>query len=158
MIQPEKDSLELFVDSDHYYYANGITLSDNEKKLFVAHFSGIDQINLNTLEVNRLKTPNNITLGAIDGLAFFNNSLIAHQSNLGGVFRYYLDENQDSIASVNVIESSNPYFEIPTTGEIAGNEYYYIANAQLRRFDENDVIFPDEKLDSVYILKTTLDN
>ncbi len=156
MIQPEKDSLELFIDSDHYYFANGITLSDSQKNLFVAHFSGIDKINLNTLEVTRIKTPENITLSAIDGLAFYNNSFIAHQSNLGGVFQYYLNEQHDSITSGSIIESNNPYFEIPTTGEIAGDEYYYIANAQLRRFDENGVIFPDEKLDSVYILKTEL--
>lgn len=158
MIQPEKDSLELFVDSDHYYYANGITRSDNEQNLFVAHFSGIDKIDLNNLEVTRVETPQHVTLSAIDGLAFYHNSLIAHQSNLGGVFQYYLNEQQDSIISSRIIESSNPYFEIPTTGEIAGDTYYYIANAQLRRFDENDVIFPDEKLDSVYILKTYLQN
>ncbi len=156
MIQPENDSLELFIDSDHYYYANGIALSDNEKNLFVAHFSGIDKINLNNMEVTRVKTPHNVTLSAIDGLAFYNNSFIAHQSNLGGVFQYYLNEHHDSITSSRIIESDNPYFEIPTTGEIAGDEYYYIANAQLRRFDENDVIFPDEKLDSVYILKARL--
>ena len=156
MIQPEKDSLELFIDSDHYYYANGITLSDSEKNLFVAHFAGVDKINLNNLEVTKLKTPENVTLGAVDGLAFYENSLIAHQSNLGGVFQYYLNEQQDSIRSSKIVESSNPYFEIPTTGEIAGDKYYYIANAQLRSFDENDVIFPDEKLDSVYILKTEL--
>ncbi|MFP4024537.1 MAG: hypothetical protein ACLFVR_08420 [Thiohalospira sp.] len=156
MIQPGKDSLELFIDSDHYYYANGITLSDNEIHLFVAHFSGIDKINLNTLEVTRIKTPHHVTLSAIDGLAFYNNSFIAHQSNLGGVFQYLLNEHNDSITSVRTIESNNPYFEIPTTGEIAGDEYYYIANAQLRRFDENGIIFPDERLDSVYILKTKL--
>lgn len=158
MIQPEKDSLELFIDSDHYYYANGITLSDDEHSLFVAHFSGIDKVSLRTHEVNRIKTPENITLSAIDGLAFYDNSLIAHQSNLGGVFQYFLNETKDSVTLNRIIETNNPLFEIPTTGEIAGKEYYYIANAQLRRFDENDVIFPDEKLDSVFILKTTLRN
>lgn len=157
MIQPQKDSLELFIDSDHYHYANGIALSDHEKYLFIAHFSGIDRVDLSNSKIKRLKTPGNLTLSAIDGLAFYNNSLIAHQSGLGGVYRYYLNEKMDSVTTSAVIESNNPYFEIPTTGEIDGDNYYFIANAQLRRFDKNGIIFPDEKLDSVYILKAKLE-
>ncbi|MFO7829151.1 MAG: hypothetical protein R6V23_11045 [Bacteroidales bacterium] len=158
MIQPQTDSLELFIDSDHYYFANGITLSDNEKYLFVAHYSGIDRVDLSCLKIEQLKTPENLTLSAIDGLAFYNNSLIAHQSGLGGVYRYHLNESMDSVITSSIIESQNPYFEIPTTGEIAGNDYFFIANAQLRRFNEQGVIFPDEKQDSVYILKSKLEH
>ncbi len=158
MIKPETDSLELFIDSDHYYFANGITLSDKDEHLFIAHYSGIDQVDLSNLKITRLKTPPNLTLSSIDGLAFYNNSLIAHQAGLGGVYRYNLNNSMDSVITSSIIESQNPYFEIPTTGEITGDDYYFIANAQLRRFDEDGIIFPDEKLDSVYILKANLDN
>src|SRR6056297_198683 len=157
MIKPATDSLELFIDSDHYYFANGITLSDKDKHLFIAHYSGIDQVDLSNLKITRLKTPANLTLSSIDGLAFYNNSLIAHLAGLGGVYRYDLNDSMDSVITCSIIESQNPYFEIPTTGEIAGNDYYFIANAQLRRFDEDGVIFPDEKLDRVYILKSKLE-
>ena len=157
MIKPATDSLELFIDSDHYYFANGITLSDKDKHLFIAHYSGIDQVDLSNLKITRLKTPANLTLNSIDGLAFYNNSLIAHQAGLGGVYRYDLNDSMDSIITYSIIESQNPYFEIPTTGEIAGDDYYFIANAQLRRFDEEGEIFPDEKLDRTYILKSNLE-
>jgi len=159
MIQPEADSLELFIDSDHYYYANGITLSDDEKKLYVAHLSGIDIIDMETMQIKRLKQNYGITAGRIDGLAYYKNSLIAHQAtNLNGVYRYYLNQQKDSIIKKEIIDRNHPLFEFPTTGEIAGDYYFYIANAQLRRFDENGVIFQNEKLDSIYILKTTLKN
>ncbi|MEE4198771.1 MAG: hypothetical protein V2I54_14120 [Bacteroidales bacterium] len=155
-IQPRKDSLELFIDSDHYYYANGITLDNSERYLFIAHYAGVDKVNLANFKITRIKTPAHLTLSAIDGLAFYNNSLIAHQSSLGGIYRYYLNQTMDSVTTNKAIETNNPYFEIPTTGEIAGNTYYYIANAQLRRFNEQGEIFPEEKLDSVYILKAEL--
>jgi len=158
MIQPEKDSLELFIDSDYYCFANGITLSEDGKFLFVGYFSGIDRINLLTSEIIKLKVPANISLGRIDGLAFYNGSLIANQPTiLNGVYQYFLNENSDSITGFKVIEKNNPLFEFPTTGEIAGDTFYYIANAQLRRFNENGTIFPEEKLDSVYILKANID-
>jgi hypothetical protein len=32
-----------------------------------------------------------------------------------------------------VIESRNPDFDIPTTGAIAGDEIFYLANTQRRR-------------------------
>ena len=76
----------------------------------------------------------------------------------GGVSQYFLNESLDSITSKKVIERNNPLFDFPTTGEIAGNEYFYIANAQLRSFDEEGYVFPEEKLDSVFILKTDLDD
>ncbi|MBI9055211.1 MAG: SMP-30/gluconolactonase/LRE family protein [Bacteroidales bacterium] len=157
MIQPEKDRLELFIDSDYYCYANGITLSDDGKYLFVGYYSGIDRINLLTSKVEKIKYPEGIFIGKIDGLAFYKNTLIAnHPTSLNGIYQYKLNKEQDSILNYKVIEKNNPLFEFPTTGEIVGDEFYYIANAQLRRFNENGKIFPIEKLDSVYILKASI--
>ena len=155
IIRPEKDSLELFIDSDHYYYANGITISDDNQKLYVSHFGGTHIVDLKKNIINKLKHPENISTGRVDGLAFYKNSLIMHQ---GEICRYYLNETSDSIINKEIIERNNPLFDFPTTGEIVGNEYFYIANAQLTKFDEKGFVLPDEKLDSVYILKTNLDN
>ena len=155
IIRPEKDSLELFIDSDHYYYANGITISDNNKYLYVSHFGGTHIVDLEKNTVEKLKHPENISTGRVDGLAFYKNSLIMHQ---GEICRYYLNESGDSIINKEIIERNNPLFEIPTTGEIVGNEYFYIANSQLGSFDEKGFVFPDEELDSVYILKSKLGN
>jgi len=157
MIQPEKDSLEQFIDSDYYCYANGITLSNDGKYLFVGYYSGIDRINLLTSEVTKIKHPDNLSLGRIDGLAFYKNTFIANQPTiLNGVYQYFLNENLDSIISFKTIEKNNPLFKFPTTGEIADDTFYYIANAQLRRFNTNGKIFPLEELDSVYILKASI--
>ena len=156
IIRPEKDSLELFINSDHDYYANGITISDDDKYLYFSHFfGGTLVVNLKKNTISKLKHPENISTGRVDGLAYYKNSLIMHQDE---ICRYYLNENGDSIIKKEIIERNNPLFNIPTTGEIAGNEYFYIANSQLGSFDKEGFVFPDEKLDSVYILKTNLGN
>lgn len=156
-IRPESDSLELFIDSDHYYFANGICLSEDEKQLFVAHFSGIDCIHLTSGKVSRIKHSDSITLGRIDGLAFYKNTLIAHQpSLLNGVYQYKLNNHRDSIVSKQILERNHPEFDVPTTGEIAGKEYYYIANAQLGKFKDNSIL-PIDQLKEVIIMKCTLE-
>ncbi len=154
IIRPEADSLELLINSDHAYYANGITISDNNKNLYFTHFFGDTYVlNLETNAIQKLKHPGNMHTGRVDGLAFYKNSLIMHQ---GEIARYYLNEAGDSITNMEIMERNNPLFEIPTTGEVADDEYFYIANAQLGKTDNEGFILPDDQLDTVYILKTKL--
>ena len=156
-ISAASDRLELFTEPAAFLYPNGLTLSGDENDLFVAHLAGIHKINLNSKEKKKLQHPEDITLVSIDGLAFYKNAFIAHQgSSLGGVFLYTLNASCDRVVSKKAVEVLNPLFEFPTTGELAGDTYYYIANAQLRRFNQDGSIFPLDKLDDVYILKTDL--
>lgn len=139
-----------------YTFPNGITRSDDGRRLFVAHGSGIDRIQIATRTRTRLAAPDSLNLGGIDGLAFYRNSLIAHQPSwFQRVVRLRLDRKQEGVASWETIERHHPRFAQPTTGEIAGDTYYYIANAQLRRFRDGK-IFPWDSLDPVLVLKADL--
>ena len=51
---------------------------------------------------------------------------------------------------------NHPHFDIPTTGAITNDQFYYIANSQLRSFDKDHNIQPMEKLKDVIILKIKL--
>jgi sugar lactone lactonase YvrE len=139
-----------------YTFPNGITRSDDGRRLFVAHGGGIDRIEVATRRRTRLEVPDSLNLGGIDGLAFYHNSLIAHQPTwFQRVLRLKLDRKQERVASWETIERHHPRFVQPTTGEVAGDDYYYIANAQLRRFRDGK-IFPWDSLDPVLVLKTRL--
>jgi sugar lactone lactonase YvrE len=149
--------LELFSSSLDLLFPNGIALSQDEKELFVADYRGIYKIKTETKESRQLVCENNITSASIDGLSFYKNSLIAHQgSTLGGVFLYVLNSSRDKIIGRKVIELRNPIFDFPTTGEIAGDTYYFIANAQLRKFNQDGSIFELNKLKKVHIMKADL--
>jgi len=139
-----------------YTFPNGITRSQNGRRLFVAHGAGVDRIEIATGRRVRLASPDTLNLGGIDGLAFHRNSLIAHQPGwFNRLVRLRLDPTQQRIASWEVLERHHPRFEQPTTGEVAGDMYYYIANAQLRRFRDGTIL-PWDSLAPVLVLKTEL--
>jgi hypothetical protein len=139
-----------------YTFPNGITRTDDGRRLFVAHGVGIDRIEVATGKRIRLSAPDSLNVGGIAGLAFYRNDLIAHQpSSFRRVVRLRLDRRQERVTSGETIERHHPRFAQPTTGEVAGNTYYYIANAQLRRFRDGK-IFPWDSLDPVLVLKTDL--
>ncbi len=149
--------MQLISHPGEYLYPNGITLSDDEALLFIAHMGGITTIDLKTKEKTDLNHDDSICLSGIDGLAYYNNTLIAHQGwNLGGVYQYSLDEKMKSVVKKTPIEVLNPKFDAPTTGEIAGDEYYFIANAQLSKFHKDGRIFSLDSLKEVSILKLNL--
>ncbi|HEY7502690.1 MAG TPA: serine hydrolase [Gemmatimonadales bacterium] len=139
-----------------YTFPNGITRSDDGRLLFVAHGSGVDRLEVGTGRRVRLRAPDTLNLGGIDGLAFHRNTLIAHQpSSFNRVLRLGLDSRQERIASWEILERHHPRFKQPTTGEVAGELYYYIANAQLRSFHDGKIL-PWDSLSPVLVLKTDL--
>ena len=150
------DDLVEVIPPSTYTFPNGITRSDDGRRLFVAHGGGIDRIEVATRKRIRLQVPDSLNLNGIDGLAFYRNDLIAHQPSwFQRVVRLRLDRRQERVASWETIERHNPRFAQPTTGEVAGDDYYYIANAQLRRFRDGK-IFPWDSLDPVLVLKADL--
>ena len=139
-----------------YTFPNGITRSGDGRVLFVAHAAGVDRLEVGTGRRARLGSPDTLNLGSIDGLAFHRNTLIAHQPGwFNRVVRLRLDAAQQRIASWEVLERHHPRFIQPTTGEVAGDLYYYIANAQLRRFRDGKIL-PWDSLAPVLVLKTDL--
>lgn len=151
-----RDTLVEVVPAGSYLFPNGITRSDDGRTLFVAHGAGIDRMDLASGRRDRIAAPDTLNLGWVDGLAFYRNTLIAHQpSGHQRVIRLYLDAAQRRVSRSEIIERHHPRFVQPTTGEVAGDTYYYIANAQLRRFRDGR-IFPWEELDPVLVLKADL--
>jgi CubicO group peptidase (beta-lactamase class C family)/sugar lactone lactonase YvrE len=139
-----------------YTFPNGITRSEDGRVLFVAHGAGVDRLEVGTGRRVRLGSPDSLNLGGIDGLALHRNTLIAHQPGwFNRVVRLRLDPAQERIASWEVLERHHPRFVQPTTGEVAGDLYYYIANAQLRRFRDGKIL-PWDSLAPVLVLKTEL--
>ncbi|MGE5402984.1 MAG: TPR end-of-group domain-containing protein [Ignavibacteriales bacterium] len=156
-ISKDTDSLKLYLDLAGFQYPNGIALSDDGKYLFVAHSAGILKVDLKKKTYTSVIADNNVSLEFCDGLYFYKNSLIGIQnSNFNRIARFYLDNSLSRVTKMEVLEANNPEFIIPTTGTIKGDEFYFIATSQLRAFDSNGKILPEEKLKDVLILKLKL--
>ena len=117
-----------FLQPIGYHFLNGLTFSQDNTTLFVASTEGILAVDMKTRSYKLLRADSRILVGGCDGLAFFRNSLIGHQSNV--IKRFHLNERMDSIIRSEVLDDKN--LNSSTTGEIGNEWYYYIANSQIR--------------------------
>jgi hypothetical protein len=160
-IVPSKQTIEPWYHNNDSFGPNGIAASQDQKYLFVAHWSGITRITIADTQHMQMQTKLNTTLSGIDGLYFYNNSLIAVQNKIGPqarVMRFELNKEMNGVAKSTIIESGNPLLNVPTTGVIVNDEFYFIANSQLRSFSTDGTIFPFDKLQPTIILKLPLIN
>ena len=157
-ILSSQDKLEEFVKSPGMTYPNGIALSADDSHLYVAHLAGISVIDLNSKEVKPISAPENVATSSIDGMVPYGNSLIVNQGLTGveRVARFYLSSDPGRIEKMELLQVNHPVFVIPTTGVVAEDSFYFIANSQLGSFDENKKIFSEDKLQETIILKIKL--
>ncbi len=152
------ESLERLVPADTLPYPNGIALSDDGKFLYVAHAGGILLWDVAKRGSSPLAGPGEAFLGGIDGLSFWRGALIGVQNGTKPhrVVQLTLTPALDGVTALRVLERGNPLFDIPTTGAVGGDSYYFMANTQLRALGPGGVVKEPEKRRPVVILKLPL--
>ena len=116
-----------------FEFANGITLSPDESLLYVSTFpDGITIVDLNTNTATPIARRAGLCLAAVDGLYSYDGTLIAIQNGFmtPRIARFNLSRNLRTIEGFEVLERRNPLFEGVTTGVVAGDEFFYMANIQ----------------------------
>jgi len=139
-------------------FTNGIAISADEKKLYVSAWpAGISVVDLPARTVKPLAHASNVTLAGIDGLYTFGGDLIAIQNAamFSRVVRLRLVHGEDRVERLDVLERRHPLHQIPTTGAVAGRQFYYIANSQVDRLSDDGAVKPGE-LKPVVILSLSL--
>ncbi|GAB4019782.1 hypothetical protein GCM10028808_58650 [Spirosoma migulaei] len=117
----------------------GLALSDDEKTLYVADYRrGLLSVTLSTKRVTCLSCAQTADLSGIDGLYYYQNSLIAIQNRKKPykVIRVYLDKTTSAIERVEPLDVDHPLSTEPTLGVVVGKQLYYIANSQWEAFDD----------------------
>ncbi len=146
---------ELLIKDERLNYANGITLTPNDE-VIVNTFKGFFKINTITRELKALPFPNYYVIG-IDGLSFYKQSLIGIQNITYPVCinQYTLNSSFDKIENARVLVSNHPLFDIPTTGVVVDDWFYFIANSQMSNLDKDKIKDP-AKLKEVLIMRIKL--
>ena len=159
-ILPGNSVAEIFLPPHSLPDPNGITITPDGRFLFVAGWYAITRIDLKTKETLLLKSSPQIAAGCFDGLYEYSGDLIGIQNcvhDTGRILRLHLNTNRDTILSVQVLESYNPLFEGITTGAIAGNHFYFMANTQFHKMGPGDSIPPGQKFNPIRVLRLDLD-
>lgn len=150
--------IELFSTAKELTDANGIEYLTLSKAIVVSTKIGFVRISTLTKEVQHLPYSNYFIIG-IDGISMYKNSLIGIQ-NITYPFtiaEYKLSIAQDSIINARLLGVDVSWFNIPTTGTIVGNHYYFIANSQLGNYQSGELINPKE-LKAIKIGRIKLDD
>lgn len=139
------DSLELFFTSPEIKYPNGIAISDDNTKLYVAAFQdGVRILDIKEKKLLNQADTSGISNG-IDGLEFFGGNLYAVQNGVkanGHNFRkLVLNKEQDQIMDVEVIDGHNPELELPLTFCMADHQAIVIANSNLQYWNQTTLKF-----------------
>jgi DNA-binding beta-propeller fold protein YncE len=162
LLKHENDFLELFYKSSEIEFPNGIAISDDNTKLYIASFSkGVRTLDVSTKRI--LNEPDTLGISqGIDGLEFYKGHLYAVQNGVrANTFNFrklILDQTQETIINVEVVDGHTPKLDVPLTFCLVENEALVIGNSNLQylnqetfNFVESDTI-PNTKL-LVYTLE-----
>jgi sugar lactone lactonase YvrE len=158
-IPAETDRLRLLVKLEEGVYPNGIALSKNERRLYVATFAGISMVDVGARTHTELGRAETIATAGADGLYLYEDSLIAVQNANPApdrVVRLFLNAEVDRVERARVIESNHPLYAIPTTGVVVGGDFVYIANTHLDSLTGEGKLSPAATLSDVVLLKVSL--
>ncbi|HET9034230.1 MAG TPA: hypothetical protein VFN25_15165, partial [Dokdonella sp.] len=99
-----------------------------------------------------------LVLGGIDGLYWYDGTLVAIENGMWPqrVIRLTLGKDGKSITKMMPLDVANPAFDVPTTGTIAGDGLYYIANSQKGLYGKYGDLKDDAALQPVRIFRSNL--
>ncbi|HZR56525.1 MAG TPA: hypothetical protein VFA74_06605 [Terriglobales bacterium] len=158
-MSPDHDGIELFLPANSVPQANGISVSNDDKMLFVAGWIGIVRVDIATKQFRLLAKPHNISDAGLDGMYFYNGSLVGIQNpdlHPGRVMRYFLNPSMDTIQRAEVLESYNPLFDIPTTATIVDESLYFMANTQIEKQTDGRSTVPLKEWRDIEVVKLKL--
>lgn len=147
LLENDANKLKSWLQSEEIQYPNGITISNDSKKLYVASYTrGVRIIDLQTRQILNAADSTTNSKG-IDGLEFYRGNLYAIQNGVetnGDNFRKLeLNKTGDNITGISIIDSGNPELDVPLTFCIAGNKAVVIGNSNLHFLNQEDYSFDE---------------
>jgi len=153
-------ALKPFVENPRLSSVRGMAVSADGRFLYFADYTlGIFGVDLAAGRAFDLRfDPARMALGGVDGLAWYDNHLVAIQSGMSPrrVTRFSLGADGRSVIAATVLDSANTHFTLPTTGAIDGDGFYFIANSQKNGYDGYGSPKDVSKLKPVEIFRSDL--
>lgn len=139
------------------FYPNGITVSSDGNLLYVADDLGVICVDLRNDSTHEVDPGKGNTLAGIDGLYWYKSGLLAVQYGTGShrVMRWRLSPDGQHVTSTKVLEYRTPLVSFPTTGAIAGENFYFISNTGIANLKDDKIVDP-RKLEPIHIAVVAL--
>jgi sugar lactone lactonase YvrE len=121
--------LEAVMQDAAVTFPNGIALTADESRLYVAHIEGISAVDLRSGKRTQLEVPRDAAVNSIDGFAWDGPDLLGIQSTpyLARTARIRLSEDGLAVREVVTMSSRPPQGLNQTTGVVVGKHFYTVA-------------------------------
>lgn len=155
-LEQGSQELKLFFRSKEIQVPNGIAISKDNTKLYIASIvHGVRILDLKSRALLNQRDPTSDSKG-IDGLEWFDGHLFGIQNSAeGNPFNFrklILNDAKDRVVNFEVIASDAPQLDVPLTFCIEGNNAVVIDNSNLDHLNQETFEFSDDPS----ILKTKL--
>lgn len=124
--------------SDGYFNLQGLTLTDDERFLYVSDYiKGLFRIDIDRTDIDDVFAPESSLLKGIDGLYYYDNSLIAIHNGTKPykIVQYFLNDSGLNIDSERIINRGGNSLGEPTLGQVKDGYFYYLANSPWQAYD-----------------------
>ena len=139
--------------------SNGLAVSPDSKRLYVAHSTGIAAVDVATGEVKRVPIPEHETVAAIDGLYEWQGQLIGVQNitTPGRVILMTLSPDGAAITRVQTLLSHHHNrLDEPTTGAVTPRGFYLLAATGVGHYNREGKIERPDSVPNPTILRILL--
>jgi hypothetical protein len=138
---------------------NGLAVSPDAKRLYVAHSTGIAAIDLESGEVKRVANETRENIAGIDGLYAWQGQLVGVENitNPGRVVVITLSSDGTKVTRVQTLLSHhhNALYE-PTTGVVTPNGFFLLAATGVTHYNAQGAIVRPEQLPLPTVLRIPL--
>jgi sugar lactone lactonase YvrE len=138
----------------------GLAVSGDGKTLYFADYMqgilGIDLAGGSGFDLRY--DPAKLVLGGIDGLYWYDGTLVAIDNGMSPhrVMRLRLSPDGRSIVSTMALDAAKPELTLPTYGAIQGDALYFVANSQKNAYDAYGSPKADAKMEPVKVFRSDL--
>ena len=140
----ENDVISEFVSfANDGFNLQGLAFNKEQDKLFVADYlKGITMIDMQSRSKKILSFPEGTIAKGIDGLVFYDNTLITIQNGVKPirVMQFRLNLQQDKIVDFEVLDNNRPEFNEPALAIRVGRILYFFANSPWNAYDKEGIL------------------
>ncbi len=158
---PGCDSLSVILRPGILRSPQGMVLTDKDEALIISDYSyGLARADLRTRSIEQLSAPEGVAIDGIDGLYGDGSMLIAIQNGQtpARISQFILSDDGRHVKCAHIIEKAHASWEEPTNGQLAGDKFHYIGNAQWPKFEKGGAVKQGKQLHPTQIHTIKLQN
>ena len=129
----------------------GLAVSDDGLFLYLADYEmGLGVVDLVAGKAFNLSSPETLNLGGIDGLNYWNGSLVIIQNGISPqrILNLKLDPSGRAVSDIAPLAVALEIMDSPNYGTVVGDDFYFFANSHWG--------YSDERVKPIVIAKTSL--